>query len=79
MFSLGETTSAHCADNAASNILWGNSVVSCRNVVYWQHWSPGGCVTVLPRDMLRWRAADSRPYELKNYEPSANYHHIHYL
>ena len=29
--------------------------------------------TVLPKNLPRWRAADSRPYELKNFEPSAKY------
>ena len=31
-------------------------------MVYWQHWSPGGCVTVLPKNLQRWRADDIRPY-----------------
>ena len=56
-----------------SNILQYNLVVSDRNVVHWQHWGIGGCVTVLPRDLQRWRADDIRPYELKDFERSAKY------
>ena len=33
-FPIGETTSAHCADNAQSNICKRNSAVQCRNMVY---------------------------------------------
>ena len=31
-------------------------------MVYLQHWSPGGCVTVLLKNLQRWRADDIRPY-----------------
>ena len=31
-------------------------------MVYWQHWGIGLCVTVLLRNLLRWRADDIRPY-----------------
>ena len=42
-------------------------------MVYWQHWSIGGCVTVLLKNLPRWRADDIRPYELKNFGRSAKY------
>ena len=46
------------------------------NVETWcilQHRNPGGCVTVLLKKLQRWRADNIRPYELKNFEPSAKY------
>ena len=36
-FPNGETTSAHCADNAVSNICKRNSTVQYRNMVYYQY------------------------------------------
>ena len=32
------------------------------NMVYWQHCCIGWCVTVLLKNLQRWRAANSRPY-----------------
>ena len=37
VFPVGKTTSAQCADNVMSNIFQWNSVVSCRNMVYYQY------------------------------------------
>ena len=57
-----ETTSAQCADNTMSNILQHNSVVSCRNMVYFATLLHFRAKSVLPRNLPRWWAADSRPY-----------------
>ena len=61
-FPMGKTTSAHCADNAISNICRWNLTVQCRNMVYMQHWNLDTAKLVLPKNLQRWRADDIRPY-----------------
>ena len=61
-FPHGKTTSAQCADNAASNIVRLNFAVSCRNMAYWQHRNPNSANTILLKNLPRWRADDIRPY-----------------
>ena len=62
-FPMGKTTSAHCADNGSIKHLqtkFGGNM--------WKHGIlttsvPGTANTVQPKNLLRWRAANSRPYE----------------
>ncbi len=72
-FPIGETTSVQSADNAVSNIIRRNLMVQFRNMAYRQHRNPNWAKSVLPRNLQRWRPADSRPYELNRRYPSANY------
>ncbi len=70
-FPMGKTTSAHCADNAISNICRWNLTVQCRNMVYMQHWNLDTAKLVLPKNLQRWRADDIHPYTVCATEISA--------